>query len=83
LKLSYDDVRKILDGAHNSIKNQGAVCYVSGVAVNGPSGLRTSFNEANVAVIDATLGFLQSQGLLKEPISIDYRQKIAESIDDE
>lgn len=80
--LVHGDIVNIIDGAHFSLRMQTSTCYISGIAVNKNVEVRGALNEANVAVIDATISYLQSKGMLKEPIAIDYKQTLVEPIDD-
>jgi hypothetical protein len=80
-KITHKDYAVILDGARRALANQSLPLHVSGHTVYG-EGVNKMAHETHLAVMESLISFLNNRGLLREPISIDYRQDIAEPIDE-
>ena len=69
-----------MDQARRHLKDQQSPVYLTNQEVIG-RGMGYLTMEAHLAVIEGTLTFLVSEGLLKEPLAIDYHKSAVESDD--
>jgi hypothetical protein len=80
--ITFKDFMEILDTAKTRFVTTPFPCYISGEAINPlPTYSPNMGREVHVAYLQAVLEHLNSRGLLKEPVSIDYHQSVQEPIE--